>query len=87
MSTQSQKRASQAYRERLRAKGNKQHLIWATDSQWEIISPVSTAIKNLETENITQVHFDDDGKYIKFIYDNQAETRVVSPNRAQDDEG
>lgn len=85
MIRESQKKASQSYRDKLISKGYRQHLVWATDSQWAIIYPVSQAIKSLQTDSICQVDFDDNREYIRFIRQKTPETRVVLANPTQDD--
>lgn len=80
--TQAQKNASQAYRQRQQAKGQRQHLIWADDIQWEVIKQVTKALKQIDFSRLKSIEVDDNGKYIHFIYDIRAETRVVSPNQS-----
>ena len=84
---ESQIRASEAYRQRQQAQGQRQHLIWADDTQWEVIKQVAKAIKKLDFNLLESIEIDDGGKFIKFVYDNRAETRVVLANQSQDDEG
>ena len=84
-STAAQKRASARYIEKRKAEGFNQHLIYATPIQWMIILELVRAVKKMNLEGIQSMEIDDDGKYIRFIYQNEPETRVVSPNIGQDD--
>lgn len=79
--SQAQKKASQNYRIKQQEKGQRQHLIWADATQWEVIKQVAKAIKKLDFSRLESIEIDDGGKFIKFIYDNRAETRVVLTNQ------
>lgn len=85
MATYAQKKASQAYRDKLKEQGQTQHLIFANEQQWNVIKPVAKAIKSINLDGLTSVEVDDNGEYIHFIYDNRSETRVFSPKQTQDD--
>lgn len=85
--SQAQKNASEAYRQRQQAQGQRQHLIWASDEQWEVIKQVAKALKQIDFKLLKSIDVDDNGKYINFIYNNRAESRVVLTNQGQDDEG
>ena len=45
------------------------------------------AVKQMNFDGLKSMEIDDDGKFIKFIYDNPLESRVVSSNHNEDDEG
>lgn len=71
MATYAQKKAAQAYRDKKKEKGEFQHLIYATDQQWQIIKSITTVLKKINLEDLSGVEIDDNGEFIKFIYDNR----------------
>lgn len=85
MPTKAQRRAVQTYRDKQKSRGFISHQVFATVEQWEVLHPVIVSVKNLDCKHIKQVDVDDDGKFIRFIYDIEPETRVVLSNQGQDD--
>jgi hypothetical protein len=87
VSTYAQKKASKAYIDKLKAKGISQHGIYCSDLQWLILKELIKAVKQLDLDALKTIEIDDDGKFIKFIYKDDPEKRVVSSNQAGDDKG
>lgn len=87
VSTSAQKRATKHYIDKLKSKGINQHCLYCTDLQWIVLRELIKAVKAMNLDGISSIDIDDDGKYIKFIYDNPPETRVVLSNQDEDDKG
>ena len=85
VSTSAQRRAAHNYVEKLKGKGISQHCIYCSTVQWIILREIIKAVKNMNLDGIQSLEIDDNGRFIKFIYENAPETRVVSTNQAQDD--
>lgn len=81
VSTSAQKRAAHNYVEKLKGKGISQHCLYCTAIQWIVLKELIKAVKAMNLDGIKSMEIDDDGKYIRFIYDNEPETRVVSTNQ------
>ena len=87
VSTSAQKRATKNYIDKLKSKGINQHCLYCTDLQWAILRELIKVVKQMNLDGISSMDVDDDGRYIKFIYDNPPETRVVPSNQDEDDKG
>jgi hypothetical protein len=87
VSTYAQKKASKTYIDKLKSKGISQHGVYCSDLQWLILKELIKVVKNLDLDALKSLEIDDNGLFIKFIYENQSETRVVSSNQSQDDKG
>jgi hypothetical protein len=85
VSTFAQRKASKTYIDKLKSKGISQHGIYCSDLQWIILRELIKAIKKLDLDNLKSIEIDDDGQFIKFIYENPPEKRVVSTNQVEDD--
>lgn len=87
VSTYAQRKASKTYIDKLKSKGISQHGIYCSDLQWAILRELIKVIKKLNLNGLKSMEIDDDGQFIKFIYENPPETRVVSTNQSEDDKG
>lgn len=87
VSTYAQKKASKTYIDKLKSKGISQHGVYCSDLQWLILKELIKVVKNLDLDALKSLEIDDNGLFIRFIYENQPETRVVSANQSQDDKG
>lgn len=87
VSTYAQKKASKTYIDKLKSKGISQHGIYCSDLQWLILKELIKTVKQLDLDALKTIEIDDDGKFIRFIYENEPETRVVSSNNVEDDKG
>lgn len=85
VSTSAQKRASHTYIEKLKGQGITQHCLYCTALQWIVLKELIKAVKAMNLDGIQSMEIDDNGKYIQFIYEDEPETRVESPNQDQDD--
>lgn len=85
VSTSAQKRASHTYIEKLKGQGINQHCLYCTALQWIVLKELIKAVKAMNLDGIQSMEIDDNGKYIRFIYENEPETRVESPNQDQND--
>lgn len=85
VSTSAQKRASHTYIEKLKGQGITQHCLYCTALQWIVLKELIKAVKAMNLDGIQSMEIDDDGKYIRFIYENEPETRVESPNQDKND--
>lgn len=87
VSTYAQRKASKTYIDKLKAKGISQHCLYCSDLQWLVLKELIKTVKQMNFDGLKSMEIDDDGKFIRFIYENQAETRVVSPNDTENDKG
>ena len=87
VSTYAQKKASKAYIDKLKSKGISQHGIYCSDLQWLILKELIKTVKQLDLDALKTIEIDDNGKFIRFIYENEPETRFVSPNQVEDNKG
>lgn len=87
VSTYAQRKASKTYIDKLKSKGISQHGVYCSNLQWIILRELIKAIKKLDLDSLKSMEIDDDGQFIKFIYENPPETRVVSTNQVEDDKG
>lgn len=87
VSTYAQKKAAHTYLEKLKAKGINQHCIYCSDLQWLVLKELIKAVKQMNFDGLKSMEIDDNGQFIRFIYENQAETRVFSPNDTENDKG
>lgn len=87
VSTFAQRKATKTYIDKLKSKGISQHGVYCSNLQWIILRELIKAIKKLDLDNLKSIEIDDDGQFIKFIYENPPETRVVSTNQVEDDKG
>lgn len=81
VSTSAQKRASHTYIEKLKGKGINQHCLYCTALQWIVLKELIKAVKAMNLDGIQSMEIDDDGKYIRFIYDNLSEMAQETPNQ------
>ena len=87
VSTYAQRKATKNYIDKLKSKGISQHGIYCSDLQWLILRELIKVVKKLNLDGLKSMEIDDDGHFIKFIYENPPETRVVSTNHPEDDKG
>lgn len=81
VSTYAQRKASKTYIDKLKSKGISQHGIYCSDLQWIILRELIKAIKKLDLDALKSIEIDDNGQFIKFIYDNQPEIGQETPNQ------
>lgn len=81
VSTYAQRKATKNYIDKLKSKGISQHGIYCSDLQWIVLRELIKAIKAMNLDGIQSMEIDDDGKYIRFIYDNPPETAQETPNQ------
>ena len=70
VSTYAQKKASKTYIDKLKSKGISQHGVYCSDLQWLILKELIKVVKNLDLDALKSLEIDDDGKFIRFIYEN-----------------
>lgn len=87
VSTSAQKRASHNYVEKLKGQGISQHCLYCTPIQWVVLRELIKTVKAMNLDGIKSMEIDDNGKYIRFIYENEPENRVVSPNQDKEVQG
>lgn len=87
VSTSAQKRASHTYIEKLKGKGISQHGLYCTALQWVVLKELIKAVKAMNLDGIQSMEIDDDGKYIRFIYDNPPETGQDLTNQDNEVQG
>lgn len=73
--TYAQKKASKNYVDKLKSKGISQHSLYCSEIQWLVLKELIKAVKQMNFDGLKSMEIDDDGKYIKFIYDNPPEIR------------
>lgn len=81
VSTYAQRKATKNYIDKLKAKGISQHGVYCSDLQWLILKELIKVIKKLDLYALKSMEIDDNGQFIKFIYENPPESRVVSTNQ------
>ena len=81
VSTYAQRKASKTYIDKLKSKGISQHGVYCSDLQWIILRELIKAIKKLDLDNLKSIEIDDNGQFIKFIYDNQSEIGQETPKQ------
>lgn len=84
VSTFAQRKASKTYIDKLKSKGISQHGVYCSNLQWIILRELIKAIKAMNLDGIQSMEIDDDGKYIRFIYDNPPETAQETPNQVDE---
>lgn len=87
VSTFAQRKATKTYIDKLKSKGISQHGVYCSNLQWIILRELIKAIKKLDLDNLKSMEIDDDGQFIKFIYDSPPETAQNSTNQVEDDKG
>ena len=87
VSTSAQKRASHTYIEKLKGQGISQHCLYCTAMQWIVLKELIKAVKAMNLDGIQSMEIDDDGKYIRFIYNNPPETAQETPNQVDEVQG
>lgn len=84
VSTYAQRKATKTYIDKLKSKGISQHGVYCSKLQWIILRELIKAIKKLNLDALKSMEIDDDGQFIRFIYDNPSETAQETPNRVDD---
>lgn len=87
VSTYAQRKASKTYIDKLKSKGISQHGVYCSDLQWIILRELIKAIKKLDLDALKSIEIDDNGQFIRFIYENPPETGVDLANHNEDDKG
>lgn len=87
VSTYAQRKASKTYIDKLKSKGISQHGVYCSDLQWIILRELIKVIKKLDLDNLKSIEIDDNGQFIKFIYDNPPETAQGTPNQVDEVRG
>lgn len=86
VSTYAQKQASERYRKKKEAQGYKQRQVYSDDLHWQVLNPLYKWMNGIDFSNLKTVEFDDNGKYIKFIYSESAKDCSELTKQTQDDE-
>lgn len=71
VATYAQKQAAERYRKKKSEQGFKQHQVFCDDLHWQVLSPLYRWINNLDFSTLKTVNFDDNGEFIKFLYDKE----------------
>lgn len=87
VSTSAQRRAAHKYVDKLKEQGISQHCLYCTAIQWIVLKELIKAVKAMNLDGIKSMEIDDDGKYIRFIYDNEPETGQETPNQINEVQG
>ena len=87
VSTSAQKRASHTYIEKLKGRGINQHCLYCNAVQWIVLKELIKAVKAMNLDGIQSMEIDDDGKYIRFIYENEPETHPTEENQVDEVKG
>ena len=87
VSTYAQRKAVHTYIDKLKAKGISQHCLYCSDLQWLVLKELIKAVKQMNLDGLQSMEIDDEGKFIKFIYDNRSETHPTDENQSSDDIG
>ena len=85
VATYAQKQASKRYRDKQAAQGIKQHIIFCDALHWQIIKPIAQFCSKMETEGLRTIEIDDNGEFIKFIYDEGGKFEATETETTQDD--
>lgn len=81
VSTSAQRRATHNYVEKLKGQGISQHGLYCTPVQWIVIKELIRAVKAMNLDGIQSMEIDDEGKYIRFIYEDEPETHPTEENQ------
>lgn len=87
VSTYAQRKATKTYIDKLKSKGISQHGIYCSDLQWIILRELIKAVKKLNLDALKSIEIDDNGQFIRFIYDKPPESGVDLTNPPEDDKG
>lgn len=87
VSTSAQRRATHNYVEKLKGQGISQHGLYCTPVQWIVIKELIRAVKAMNLDGIQSMEIADDGKFIKFIYEDEPETHPTEENQGCEVQG
>lgn len=85
VATYAQKQASKRYRDKQAAQGVKQHIIFCDALHWQIIKPIAQFCSKMSVDGLRTIEIDDNGEYIKFIYDKTPTDDTTEENQSKDD--
>lgn len=85
VATYAQKQASKRYRDKQAAQGIKQHIIFCDALHWQIIKPIAQFCAKMPTEGLRTIEIDDNGEFIKFIYDKGGKFEATETEAPEDD--
>lgn len=85
VATYAQKQAAERYRKKKSEQGFKQHQVFCDDLHWQVLSPLYRWINGLDFSDLKTVNFDDNGEFIKFIYDKGGFSDDTETKPTQDD--
>lgn len=84
VATYAQKQASERYRKKREALGFKQRLIYADALHWQVLSPLYKWINGLDFSNLESVELDDNGEFVKFIYNDSGKSDDTETKAVED---
>ena len=85
VSTSAQRKASKTYIDKLKSQGISQHGVYCSDLQWIVLKELIKAVKKLDFDKLKSMEIDDDGLFIRFIYDNPPEMAQGIANQSEDE--
>lgn len=85
VSTSAQRRASKTYIDKLKSQGICQHGVYCSNLQWIVLKELIKAVKKLDFDKLKSMEIDDNGLFIRFIYENPPETAQRTANQSEDD--
>jgi hypothetical protein len=85
VSTYAQRKATKTYIDKLKSQGISQHGVYCSNLQWIVLKELIKAVKKLDFDKLKSMEIDDDGLFIRFIYDNPPEMARETTNHPVDD--
>ena len=85
VSTRAQRKASKTYIDKLKSQGICQHGVYCSNLQWIVLKELIKAVKKLDFDKLKSMEIDDNGLFIRFIYEDTSEMAQGTANQSEDD--
>lgn len=85
VSTSAQRKASKTYIDKLKSQGICQHGVYCSNLQWIVLKELIKAVKKLDFDKLKSMEIDDNGLFIRFIYEDTPEMAQGTANQSEDD--
>jgi hypothetical protein len=85
VSTSAQRKASKTYIDKLKSQGISQHGVYCSNLQWIVLKELIKAVKKLDFDKLKSMEIDDNGLFIRFIYENSPEMAQGTANQLKDE--
>lgn len=85
VSTYAQRKATKTYIDKLKSQGISQHGVYCSNLQWIVLKELIKAVKKLDFDKLKSMEIDDNGLFIRFIYEDTPEMAQETTNHPVDD--